>query len=459
MSAGNNENGKRFWVVCYYGSWAHWRPATGRLGSSDINPFLCTHLIYSFLRINPSNFSVSSNDPYLDLEGGTRVGSFNRILALRHKNPQLKVMISVGGWNEGSQLFSNMSLTPGSRKVFIRSLVNFLDDYPFDGVDIDWEYPAQRDGRPEDRKNFLSLLKELRSAFDQKKDKKMILSAAVAATKYIASKSYDIPALNELLDFVNIMTYDYFGPWTYVVGHNAPLFHRKQAAFENADLSVNASITQWITAGMDARKILMGIPMYGRTFTLRNASDHEPFALSDGEGIQGNVSQIRGTLSYYEACQLEQEEGRSFWAKDWQAPFLVRGDQWISYENSRSVKAKADYIREQGLAGAMIWSLDHDDITGVCGEGRMPLTSVVSQTLMHLQQDGKRGSTMGKQQFHGKEGAAIVRKEEEEVADSDYATPTSGRTLTVSSTASNNRALRILLITLVNSTYLIRRSE
>lgn len=395
----------------------------------------------------------------MDLEGGTRVGSYNKILALRFQNPELKVMISVGGWNEGSQIFSNMSLTPGSRKLFIRSLVHFLEKYPFDGVDIDWEYPAQRDGRPQDRKNFLSLLKELRSAFDLRKDKKMILSAAVAATKYIASKSYDIPALNELLDFVNIMTYDYFGPWTYVVGHNAPLFHRKQATFENADLSVNASITHWITAGMDAGKILMGIPMYGRTFTLRNASDHEPFALSDGEGIQGNVSKIRGTLSYYEACQVEQEEGTMrFWAKDWQAPFLVRGDQWISYENSRSVKAKADYIRAQGLAGAMIWSLDHDDITGVCGEGRMPLTSVISQTLLQMQEHGGRGITMGKQGSEGKE-SAIVRVHEEEVADSDFATPASGRTLTVSSTASNNRALRILLITLVNSTYLIRRSE
>lgn len=459
--AGSNENGNTFRLVCYYGSWSHWRTSIGRLPATDINPFLCTHLIYSFLRIDADNFSVSSNDPYLDLEGGTQVGAYNKFLALKHKNPELKVMISVGGWDAGSQVFSNMSLTPSSRKIFIRSLLQFLDKYPFDGVDIDWEYPAQRDGRPQDRRNFLSLMKELRSAFDQR-DKKMILSAAVAATKYIADKSYDIPALNHLLDFVNIMTYDYFGPWTAVVGHNSPLFHRKQAKFENADLSVNASIIHWMAKGMDRRKIQMGIPMYGRTFTLKNASDYEPFAVSAGDGIQGNVSQIQGVLSHYEACQLEKEKGTSmFWAKDWQAPFLVRGDQWISYENSRSVRAKADFIRDHGLAGAMIWSLDHDDVTGVCGEGRMPLTSVVSQRLgisENWRTDWKQGSDR-----ESEEGSVLVR-EEEEVADSDVKPRTGvpARILTVSSTAASSspsRAVRVLLITLLNSTYLIRRND
>ena len=320
----NNSKGSEFKLVCYYGSWSHWRSTIGKLSSSEIDPFLCTHLIYSFLNINP-NFTVSPNDPYLDLEGGTRVGSYNKFLALRDQNPKLRVMISIGGWNQGSQVFSNMSLTPGSRKIFIRSLLLFLDQYPFDGVDLDWEYPAQRDGRPEDRKNFLSLLKELRSAFDQR-DKNMILTAAVAATKYIAAKSYHIPSLNELLDFVNIMTYDYFGPWTYVVGHNAPLFHRKQAKFENSDLSVNASIMYWIQSGMDPKKILMGIAMYGRTFTLRNAADHQPFAISDGEGIQGTSvrSEERFLITRHVNWNRVREHSE-FWAKTGRRHFSCLG--------------------------------------------------------------------------------------------------------------------------------------
>jgi chitinase len=399
-------NGKSFKLVCYYGSWSYWRRGPGKLSVSSIDPFACTHLIYSFVRIS-SNFTLVSHDPYLDLSGkdsggGRRISGYSKAVGLKKVNPALKVMFSVGGWDAGSQIFSDLTSKRDSRKTFIKSLQSFLKEHSFDGIDIDWEYPGQREGsRPYvDRDNLISLVKEIKE--DLGRD--VIVSVAVAASKYIAQFAYDIPSLNDFVDFVNLMTYDYFGPWTYVVGHNAPLYHKKTGVKnmrDNFDLSVNASLHFWLKSGMDRSKIMMGIPFYGRTFTLRSSADSEPFSIADGEGPMGNITNIPGVLSFYEACQLIQgrtkqdqlhgetsplvasKRPRRVWDEDWKAPYFVHDHDWISFEDVDSILEKALFVRNEELGGAMVWSLDHDDISGLCGikEGRFPLLKTLSKTL------------------------------------------------------------------------------
>lgn len=150
-------------------------------------------------------------------------------------------MIAIGGWNEGSQKYSMMASSPSARATFVESVVQFLDMYNFDGLDLDWEYPAARGGAPEDKVNFAALVTELRRAFGNR----YLLSAAVSAGKWFMDPGYDIPIMsryvlkifirseilclifkNSHLDMINVMAYDYHGGWEDKTGHNAPMYAR-----------------------------------------------------------------------------------------------------------------------------------------------------------------------------------------------------------------------------------------
>ena len=160
-------------------------------------------------------------DPWADLpDGGGRDG-FNRFNKLRGQNPNTKTLIAIGGWNEGSSKYSRVAASPQTRQAFVDNAVKFVRKYGFDGFDFDWEYPNQRGGVPEDKENYVLLLKELRARFDEVG---LLLSAAVGAAQPSASLSYIIPEIVKYLDFINLMAYDFHGVWDKKTGINAPLF-------------------------------------------------------------------------------------------------------------------------------------------------------------------------------------------------------------------------------------------
>lgn len=274
-----------------------------------------------------------------------------------------------------------MSASYESRKIFIKSVVEFLIIYNFDGIDIDWEYPSQRDGRKEDKQNFVRLLKELRREL---KPKRFLLTAAVASTKFIADKSYDVPALNYLLDFVNVMTYDFYGPWMNIAGHHSPLYTTKG---DQKELSIESSIQYWLKAGISNEKLIMGVPTYARSFTLINGSGQgnriDLHPLSRGPGKPGKISKGNGTLTYPEVClQLRQQGTKQYWNHDWNSPFYTIDDQWVGYENVESIRLKTEFVKEKKLAGAMIWALHLDDVSGSCeGNVKFPLSYTISDGL------------------------------------------------------------------------------
>lgn len=209
-----------------------YRPDDGNYQISNIDPTLCTHLIYTFVGLNGNNVKVL--DPWADLPDGGGKDGFNKFNELRKLSPKTKTLVAIGGWNEGSEKYSKMASTPESREEFANNAVEFVKKYNFDGFDIDWEYPAQRGGAPGDVKNFIELLKIMRTKFDQEG---LILSAAVAAAESSASQSYNIPEISKYLDFVNIMAYDLKGAWDFKTGMNAAL---KPASDESGnDLKLN----------------------------------------------------------------------------------------------------------------------------------------------------------------------------------------------------------------------------
>lgn len=178
-------------MVCYYGSWAVYRPEKGKFPVENIDPFLCTHVIYTFAGLGYDN-KIRSLDPWNDLKDNYGKGAFERFTRLKEVNPKLKTLIAIGGWNEGSIKYSAMAASPDARKGFIDSVMDFLPKYNFDGLDLDWEYPAARGGKPEDRENFASLVKELKTAFGSR----FLLTAAVSAGKWFIDPGYDVPVIS-----------------------------------------------------------------------------------------------------------------------------------------------------------------------------------------------------------------------------------------------------------------------
>lgn len=368
-------------VVCYQGTWSVYRPGVGRFGVEDIDPFLCTHLVYAFLGIEETG-KLRIIDPYLDLEDNGGHGNIKKFNALKLKNPTLKTLLAVGGWNEGSKRFSIVANDPAKRAIFIEEVVQFVQRHGFDGLDLDWEYPGQRHSLTEnnDRENYVTFLRELKQGLEPFG---YLLSAAVGSAEFSASLSYDIPAVASYLDLINVMAYDLHGPWDATVGINAPLYAgRNDTTKRDLQLNVDACINYWLAAGAPPEKLLLGVPFYGRTFTLASAEDHMPGAAHVGRGIAGPYSREPGVLGYNELCHLLEQEP---WIVDWEAEqqvsYAYKNRDWVGYENVQSLTLKAQYAKEKKLGGMMIWSLESDDFRGNCGGIKYPLLREINQVL------------------------------------------------------------------------------
>uniref|UniRef100_A0A182PFM1 chitinase n=1 Tax=Anopheles epiroticus TaxID=199890 RepID=A0A182PFM1_9DIPT len=340
-------------VVCYVGTWAVYRHGNGRFDIDHIDPRLCTHLMYGFFGIN-EDATVRIIDPYLDLEENWGRGHIRRFVALKNAVPQLKTLAAIGGWNEGSRKFSAMAASPELRKRFIYDCVAFCQRHGFDGVDLDWEYPAQRDGNPLiDRDNHAQLVEEMR---------------------VVISKSFH---------FLNVMVYDMHGAWDSYCGINAPLYRGPaDTTGKQVQLNVNASIQYWLAQGAPAEKLVLGIPLYGRSFTLANAGNTQVGAPAVGGGTPGPYTGEPGVMGYNEFCEKLQTESWDLrWSEEQQVPYAVRNNQWLGYDDLRSVQLKVKFLLEQGLGGAMVWSLETDDFRGLCGGGRYPLMNEIRSLL------------------------------------------------------------------------------
>lgn len=124
------------------------------------------------------------------------------MIQLKDQKPELKVLLSMGGWNEGSPKYSNVAADPAKRANMISSVLAFIRQYGFDGFDLDWEYPAQREGKDEDKANFVIWLGELKTALNAEG---YILSAAVSGGVQSIDLSYDVPGVSAYVFFELIL--------------------------------------------------------------------------------------------------------------------------------------------------------------------------------------------------------------------------------------------------------------
>ncbi|XP_014219820.1 probable chitinase 10 [Copidosoma floridanum] len=370
-------------VVCYFGSWAVYRPGRGKFDIDKIDPHLCTHLVYTFVGLNEDG-SVRILDPWADLPNDGGKDGFRRFNDLRLRNPGLKTMIGLGGWNEGeaNAKYSRVMASSALRSNLVRNILNFLEEYDFDGFDLDWEYPglSRPGGAPMDKDNLVLFLRELKEALEPKG---LVLGAAVSASSEKAEMSYHVAELSKYLDFINLMEYDFHGTWEKNTGHNSPLYSASWESKESARvLNIHASIQYWLSHGAAPEKLILGIPFYARGFTLANPANNGLNALSRGGSHAGPYTRQKGTLGYNEICE-HMDKWTVVFDEEQRVPYAYNGDQWISYDDEcllRVYVAKGEYMNKYGLGGMMVWSVETDDFRGVCGE-KWPLLRAVNRAV------------------------------------------------------------------------------
>ncbi|XP_015594961.1 chitotriosidase-1 [Cephus cinctus] len=358
-------------IMCYFGSWATHRPGKGNFQVSDIEPSLCTHYIYAFVGVTAEgSIHLKNKRDHLPTHG--EKNDIEKFAALKKRNGAVRGLVSIGGWagTDGFYLVVNNATL---RAKLVKNAVAFLEKYHLDGFDVNWDYQGQTGGVDLD-KNFVELVKELKEAFVKKE---FLLTAAFGTLKHHGTRVYDIPALIGNLDYLIVMSYNLTtASSSNVVEHHAPMFPASNQK-PNATLmqnNVKACVDFWLKSGAPASKLVLGLPLYGKTFTLADASKTTPGSPSAGPGRAGPYTREAGSLGYNEIYE-KQLSGKwtTVWDDKRKVPYAYSGDQWIGFDNRRSLAVKINYAKKHGLAGIMIWNIDTDDFRGTCGHGRYPL--------------------------------------------------------------------------------------
>ncbi len=351
-------------INAYFASWSIY---DRQYFVTDIPADKLTDLTYAFASVSDSGEIMLSDEwadtqfPYpTDADSAPLKGNFHQLQLLKASHPNLQTLISIGGWT-GSAKFSDVALTAQSRDKFARSVARFVQEYGFDGIDIDWEYPTG-DGdagnveRPQDKNNFVLLLQALRQQLDALGGQHHLLTIALGSTpdNY---QPLDWAKIAPLLDWINVMTYDMSGEWSEVTGFNAPLYNSTANPPEGG--SDDATINGLLAIGIPANKLVLGVPFYGRGWTgvgAQNHGLHQPYT-----GLPAGTSE-QGSYDYWDLAAHYVGQYARFWDGTAQVPWLydAKSGTMISYDDPVSLTHKANYIREHSLGGMMIWEISED---------------------------------------------------------------------------------------------------
>ncbi|KAF5664348.1 chitinase 3 [Fusarium heterosporum] len=354
---GGSTNGR---TIGYYQSWNVRTRKCDTKTPKQLDTKGFTHLFYSFAFIDPVSFKLTPahNDDVKQMREFTDLS----------KGGKLKTWIAIGGYDMSNEnapthtTWSDMVSTKANRAAFIASVRDYMDEYGFTGVDLDWEYPGEpkRGGRKlADTRNLSMLLREMRAAYGTKYGISLTL-----APDYWYLRWFDAKAMEPYVDFFGFMAYDLHGSWDSDVLTLGKII-RGQADIREIH---NNTIPLWF-AGLDPKKINFGLAMYGRGYTVSDKSCNGLGCSFEGPSKKGECTDSDGVMSLGEIKNLIKNKGvKSTYLKDSLMKQIAWDDQWIGYDDEETFAAKKAWADGFCFGGTMVWSIDFQ-ASGSSGSG------------------------------------------------------------------------------------------
>ena len=348
-SCGSNRPNHDFMVVGYVAGFRNY-------DISKIDATKLTHINYAFANIIDGEVMFGSER----IDNTDRNSDdIKRLVALKEFNPDLKVLVSVGGWGWSGN-FSDAALTDSSRTRFAASAAGFIKENSLDGIDLDWEYPNQVGAgntyRPEDVHNFTLMLAYVRKHIDSlaaeqgRREPYLLTIATGGDSLYVANT--ELGELERYLDFINIMTYDFHHGASSQTGHHSNLYLSGFDA-RDGDATVK-SVRLHLEAGVRPEKLNVGVPFYGRRWKgvepVNNGLYRE--AATTGAGIP--YEEVLDALADRSFVRMYDSSAASPWL------WNVSDSVFISYDDEVSLAEKTEYVKSQRLGGVMFWEYTED---------------------------------------------------------------------------------------------------
>jgi chitinase len=341
-----------------------------------------THINYAFA--NVTNGACAIGDAYAEYDrfydaatsvdgqpdtwdAGALRGSFHQLQKLKAMYPGLRLLISLGGWTWSAGF--SAAAAPAQREAFVRSCIElFITDarWPglFDGIDVDWEYPARCGNtcsdNPEDTANFTALLAEFRRQLDAVRPGLELTIAAPAAADKV--DAIEVDRIHPHLDAINLMSYDLHGAWEQRTNFHAALHPAAADPDRTLGFTTDEAVQLWLDRGTPAQKLVVGLPFYGRGWAGVAPSED---GLYQTATMAAPATYEAGIEDYDVLAQLgadfapfRHDEAQAFWV------YSASAGVFWTYDDPMSIANKTRYARERGLAGVMFWELSGDDAAG-----------------------------------------------------------------------------------------------
>jgi len=360
-------------VSAYFGNWDVYGKNSYQINEIEAIAGQLTHLVYGFMKPDDIDFECKPHDVWADVGAyngfQSKVGgSFAKLIDLKKKFPHLKIMLSIGG-GKYNKKFINIAQNSDNLLKFARSCVDMLDFYNhpflidgkykrvnhltyeglFDGIDIDWEWDT-RTLTPELSQAFTKFIEEISRLLHLRKkstgqDSLFTIALPVVPGVY---KNLDLKRIMKNVDWFNLMTYDFFGPWSEKVGFNAPLCSSESI------YSVNGAVQRIMEQGVSPEKMVLGLPLYG--YLYENSDGHKT--------VIDKKNKIK-TISYNLIVQkyLHNPAYEKVWNSYGKVPSLYSKQDriFISYDGQESIAEKVELAKNKRMQGVVLWRLSGDD--------------------------------------------------------------------------------------------------
>ncbi|MGL4521983.1 MAG: glycoside hydrolase family 18 protein, partial [Bacilli bacterium] len=398
-------------LIGYFPEWAYEQESHDFFNATDLQWEYLTHIQYSFAMVDEKTNKIKFGDREAAIEedfaghdlsyNGEKIeldptlpykGHFNVMQQMKKRFPDVKLLISIGGW-AGSRGFYTMMDTDEGIDIFTDSVVDFIRDYGFDGADIDFEYPSgtSQSGNPDDydlseprrktiNERYNVMMKTLREKIDAagaEDNTEYVLSAAVTASSWVLG-GVESHEYADYLDFLSIMSYDYHGGWNEFVENQANIYpdpaDRETAGMLMPVLGMDWSY-KYYRGSLPPEKIIMGVPYYTRGWenvqggtnglhgSSRTPASGKYNIWGDDLDGDGKLEPAGANPLWHVLNLMEQDENlKVHWDDVGKVPYVWQDKEkvFLSFENERSIDERLKYIDEKNLGGALIWVMDGD---------------------------------------------------------------------------------------------------